>query len=70
MWSVTLTVVPVVIGELGAVTPKLGEWLQQIARTTSEISIQKSAILGTSKILCRARGEFIYISPDIVQEAS
>ncbi|XP_055359974.1 uncharacterized protein LOC129603341 [Betta splendens] len=29
-WKVKATVVPVVIGALGAVTPKLEEWLQQI----------------------------------------
>uniref|UniRef100_A0A3Q0S451 Immunoglobulin V-set domain-containing protein n=1 Tax=Amphilophus citrinellus TaxID=61819 RepID=A0A3Q0S451_AMPCI len=53
MWKVKVTVVPVVIGTLGAVTPKLGERLQQIPGTTSEISVQKSAILGTAKILRR-----------------
>ncbi|CAI5656802.1 unnamed protein product [Oreochromis niloticus] len=53
MWRVKVTVVPVVIGALGAVTPKLGEWLQQIPGTTSEISVQKSAVLGTAKILRR-----------------
>ncbi|XP_076740510.1 uncharacterized protein LOC143418686 [Maylandia zebra] len=35
MWRVKVTVVPVVIGALGAVTPKLGEWLQQIPGITS-----------------------------------
>ena len=45
--------VPVVIGALGAVTPKLREWLQQIPGRTSEISVQKSALLGTAKILRR-----------------
>jgi len=29
MWEMKETVVPVVIGALEAVTPKLGEWLQQ-----------------------------------------
>ncbi|XP_076744288.1 uncharacterized protein LOC143420307 [Maylandia zebra] len=53
MWRVKVTVVPVVIGALGAVTPKLGEWLQQIPGITSEISVQKSAVLGTAKILRR-----------------
>uniref|UniRef100_A0A669EZW7 Reverse transcriptase domain-containing protein n=1 Tax=Oreochromis niloticus TaxID=8128 RepID=A0A669EZW7_ORENI len=53
MWRIKVTVVPVVIGALGAVTPKLGEWLQQIPGTTSEISVQKSAVLGTAKILRR-----------------
>ena len=53
MWKVKASVVPVVVGALGAVTPKLGEWLQQIPGTTSETSVQKSAVLGTAKILRR-----------------
>ena len=53
MWKVKASVVPVVVGALGAVTPKLGEWLQQIPGTTSEASVQKSAVLGTAKILRR-----------------
>ena len=52
-WKVKVKVVPVVIGALGAVTPKLEEWLQQIPGTTSELSVQKSAVLGTAKILHR-----------------
>ena len=36
MWDVKATVVPVVTGALGSVTPKLGAWLQQIPGTTSE----------------------------------
>ncbi|TWW73485.1 hypothetical protein D4764_15G0008790 [Takifugu flavidus] len=53
MWGMKATVVPVVIGTLGVVTPKLSRWLQQIPGTTSEISVQKSAVLGTAKILRR-----------------
>ena len=53
MWKIKADVVPVVEGALGAVTPKLGEWLQQIPGTTSEASVQKSAVLGTAKILRR-----------------
>ncbi len=53
MWKVKASVVPVVVGALRAVTPKLGEWLQQIPGTTSEASVQKSAVLGTAKILRR-----------------
>lgn len=53
MWGVKASVVPVVIGALGAVTPKLEGWLQQIPGTPSETSVQKSAILGTAKILRR-----------------
>lgn len=43
----------VVIGALRPVTPKLGECLQQIPGAISEISFQKSAIVGIAKILCR-----------------
>ncbi|KAK7922439.1 hypothetical protein WMY93_009341 [Mugilogobius chulae] len=52
-WKVKATVVPVVIGALGAVTPKLDEWLQHIPGSTSGISVQKSAVLGTARILRR-----------------
>ena len=45
--------VPIVIGALGAVTSKLGEWLQQIRGITTEISVQKSIVLGTAKFLHR-----------------
>uniref|UniRef100_A0A3B3HV01 Gypsy retrotransposon integrase-like protein 1 n=1 Tax=Oryzias latipes TaxID=8090 RepID=A0A3B3HV01_ORYLA len=40
-------------GACGAVTPKLEEWLQQIPGKTSDLSVQKSAVLGTAKILRR-----------------
>ncbi len=46
MWGVKATLMPVVIG-VGS------EWLQQNPGTTSEVSVQESAILGTAKILCR-----------------
>lgn len=42
--------VPVVIGALGAVTPKLEQCLQQIPGATSQVSVQKSIILGKGKI--------------------
>lgn len=44
MWGVKTTMVFVVIG---AVTPKLEEWLHQIPATTSEIFVQMSAVPGT-----------------------
>ena len=53
MWELKAAVIPVVLVALGTVFPKLGEWLQQIPATTSEISVQKSAVLGTAKILRR-----------------
>ena len=51
MWGVKTTVVPVVIEPLGAMTHILGEWLQQIPGTTSEVSVEKRAVLGTAKIM-------------------
>ncbi|TWW66946.1 hypothetical protein D4764_20G0009780 [Takifugu flavidus] len=51
MWGVKATVVPIVIGTLGAVIPKLSRWLQQIPGTTSVIAVQKSTVLGTAEIL-------------------
>lgn len=42
MWKVKSTVVPVVTGALGAVTPKLGERLQQIPGATSEVPEERS----------------------------
>lgn len=45
MRRVKATVVPVVIRLLGAVTAKLGEWFKLIQGTTSEISVQKNAVL-------------------------
>lgn len=43
----------VVTGALRTATPKLGEWHQQIPGATTEISVQKSAVIGTAQILCR-----------------
>lgn len=40
-----------VIGALRAVKTKMGEWLQQIPGTISEISVQKNTIAGIAKIL-------------------
>lgn len=53
MWKMKVTVVPVVIKTLRAVTPQTGEWFQQILGTPFEIFIQKSRVLWTPKILNR-----------------
>ena len=45
MWGVKASVVPRVIGAHGAVTHKLGDWLQQIPGITPDTSVQKSTIL-------------------------
>ncbi|GAA6104550.1 uncharacterized protein LOC106513546 [Tachysurus ichikawai] len=50
-WKVKSKVVPVVIRAL--CDPQLGEWLQQIPGVACDVSVQKSAVRGTTKILCR-----------------
>lgn len=50
-WKVKSKVVLVVAGALGAMTPKLAESLQQIPGKTTKVSVQKSAVFGTAKIL-------------------
>lgn len=52
LWNLNATWVPVVIRALGAVIPKLGKRVQQIPGKTSDIYIQKCAVLATAKILC------------------
>ena len=44
------TVVPIVIKTLGAITPKLGGWPQQIPGTTSETSVQKSGVENSTEL--------------------
>ncbi|KAF7670308.1 hypothetical protein LDENG_00271880, partial [Lucifuga dentata] len=55
-WKVKSKVVPVIIVALGAVTPKLGEWVQENPGTTFEVSVQKSAVLGTEPSNSQAFG--------------
>lgn len=53
MWKINAKVVPMVVpvGAVGAITPKLKERLQQIPGTTSELTVQKRALLETGKNL-------------------
>ena len=53
IWNVNTKVVPVVVGALGAVTPSLQTWLAEIPGDISDLALQKSALLATSKILRR-----------------
>ena len=52
-WKTTAVVVPVVVGALGAVTPKHTQWLAQIPGRVDASGLQKCALLGTGKILRR-----------------
>ena len=53
IWGENVSVVSMVIGAFGAVTPKLGEWLKQISEITLETTVQRSKIVGKAKVLCR-----------------
>lgn len=50
MWKVKATVIPMVIGTLGAVTSKLGGTALQIPETTSQVFVHKSSVLRTAEI--------------------
>jgi hypothetical protein len=50
-WQVRATVVPVVVGALGAITPAHQMWLSQLPSKQESHRLQKSALLGTAKIL-------------------
>ena len=53
LWKVKITVIPVVVGALGAIADRLPGWLAQIPGSISEVELQKSTLLGTSRILRR-----------------
>ena len=46
-----LEVVPVVVGALGVVTKRLDTWLEKLGVTIRTGLLQKSALLGTARIL-------------------
>jgi hypothetical protein len=51
LWDVRTTVVPIVIGALGTITDRLTSYLAMLGVTLSFETIQKSALLGTARIL-------------------
>ena len=48
-----LEVVPVVVGSLGVVSKRLDAWLEKLALTTRTGLTQKTALLGTARILSK-----------------
>ena len=50
-WKVKTTVIPVVIGALGALTPAHQSWAAQLPAAPGSYQLQKCALLGTAKIL-------------------
>jgi hypothetical protein len=53
MWNLKCTVIPVIIGAIGIVTRSLRKNLEAIPGKHSIVSLQKTAILGTSHIIRR-----------------
>ena len=52
-WKVKTTVIPIVIGALGAITPAHQSWAAQLPAVPESYQLQKCALLGTAKILRR-----------------
>ena len=52
-WKVKTTVIPIVIGALGAITPAHQSWAPQLPAAPESYQLQKCALLGTAKILRR-----------------
>ena len=53
LWNVKAKVVPIVVGGLGAVLPKLSKHLDAIGVITRIELLQKTALLGTARLLRR-----------------
>ena len=54
LWEKQATVVPVVIGSLGAIPRDLGKHLRTIGlKSISPSQLQKTVLLGTAHILCK-----------------
>jgi hypothetical protein len=51
LWNTEILVVPVVVGALGTVPKKLNDYPKLIEIRNREETLQKSAILGTARIL-------------------
>ena len=46
-------VVPVVVGALGSLTKRFNEWIEELGIKPNIVDIQKSALLGTARILIK-----------------
>ena len=52
MWHFrNVVVLPVIVGALGSITKKLGEWIRKLDISLAIGLLQKTAILGTARIL-------------------
>ena len=51
IWSVEVKIIPLVVGPLGAIPKQFGNRLKQIGITAGTAQVQKTVLLGTSRIL-------------------
>jgi len=51
MWNVKTKVIPVVMGVTGAISKSLGQYLSNIPGEHEIKTLQKTAILGTARVL-------------------
>ena len=52
MWNIrSIKVIPVVVGALGRTSKKLKNWIEELGDVISTVLLQKTALLGTARIL-------------------
>ena len=51
IWNVKVKIIPLVIGSLGAIPKQFGNRLKQIGIAVGTAQVQKTALLGTARIL-------------------
>ena len=51
IWNVKVTIIPLVVGSLGAIPKQFGNRLKQIGITVGAAQVQKTVLLGTTRIL-------------------
>ena len=51
IWNVKVKIIPLVVGSLGAILKQFGNRLKQIGITVGTAQVQKTVLLGTTRIL-------------------
>ena len=51
IWNVKVNIIPLVVGSLGAIPKQFGNRLKQIGITAGTAQVQKTVLLGTTRIL-------------------
>ena len=52
MWNLqSAQVIPIIVGALGGLTRKLGDWVGKLGITLQTAFLQKTALLGTARIM-------------------